>query len=107
MKLNKLTMCVHTFPVIRWKDVKYWDVTGYLGSDEWGRGSMAFFVKGNDQSSLVSWGAYPRQQEIQSIRSEHNFDFKVKIRPNTNIFKFPDEINLVKICLIVHECILI
>jgi len=53
---------------------------------------MASFVK--DPSSLVSWGAYPRQQEVQPIRREHNFDFKVKIRPNTNIFKFPDEINL-------------
>jgi hypothetical protein len=53
---------------------------------------MAFFVK--DPSSLVSWGAYPRQQEVQPIRREHNFDFKVKIGPNTNIFKFPDEINL-------------
>jgi hypothetical protein len=49
MKLKKLTMCVHTFSAIRWKDV-----TGYLGSGEWGRGSLAFFVKGNDPSSLVS-----------------------------------------------------
>jgi hypothetical protein len=51
---------------------------------------MAFFVNGNDSSSLISWSAYPRQQEMKSIRLEHFFDFQDKIRPNKYIHKFPD-----------------